>query len=96
MKLKPKGSPPVDIPQPQDPPVKVPDAKDGAAKGIVTLDVSAVLIETRLGEFLRKPGEYEIRVVLTDNVSKKTAEGTATFFVAGTLPPKTGTVPPKK
>jgi hypothetical protein len=49
-----EGFPPVDIPQPQDPPVKVPDAKDGTAKGIVTLDVSAVLIETRLGEFLRE------------------------------------------
>jgi GWxTD domain-containing protein len=96
VKLKPKGSPPVDIPQPQDPPVKVPDAKDRDAKGIVTLDVSAVLIETRLGEFLRRAGEYEIKVVVTDNVSKKTAEGSATFVVTGTLPPKTGTAPPKK
>ena len=96
VKLKPKGAPPVDIPQPQDPPVKVPDPKDGAAKGIVTLDVSAVLIETRLGEFLRKAGEYELRVVVTDNVSKKTAEGSATFVVTGALPPKTGAAPPKK
>ncbi len=96
VKLKPKGAPPVDIPQPQDPPVKVPDPKSKDAKGIVTLDVSAVLIESRLGEYLRKPGEYEIKVVVTDNVSKKTAEGSATFVVTGTLPPKAGAAPPKK
>jgi GWxTD domain-containing protein len=86
VKLRPKGSPPMDIPQPQDPPVKVPDPKGKDAKGLLTVDVSAVLIETRLGEYLRKPGEYEIKVGVTDNVSKKTAEGSATFVVTGTLP----------
>ncbi len=88
VRLKPKGASAMDIPQPQDPPVKVPDPKGKDAKGILTVDVSAVLIETRLGEYLRKPGEYEIRVAVTDNVSKKTAEGTATFVVTGTLPAK--------
>ena len=88
VKLKPKGSPAMDLPQPQDPPVRVPDAKDKDAKGILTVDVSAVLIEKRLGDYLRKPGEYEIRVVVTDAVSKKTAEGSGTFVVTGTFPPK--------
>lgn len=88
VKIKAKGASPIDVPQPQDPPIKVPDPKSRDAKGILTVDVSAVLIETRLGEYLRKPGEYEIRVAMTDNVSKKTAEGTATFVVTGTLPAK--------
>jgi hypothetical protein len=78
----------MDVPQPQDPPVKVPDPKGRDAKGLLTVDVSAVLIETRLGEYLRKPGEYEIKVAVTDNVSKKTVEGSATFVVTGTLPAK--------
>jgi hypothetical protein len=88
VKLRPKGAPPMDVPQPQDPPVRVPDQKGKDAKGILTVDVSAILIETRLGEYLRKPGEYEIKVTVTDNVSKKTAEGSATFVVTGTLPAK--------
>lgn len=86
VKLKPKGAPSMDLPQPQDPPIPAPERKD--AKGILTVDVSVILIETRLGEYLRRPGEYELRVVVTDDVSKKTAEGTGTFFVTGTLPAK--------
>ncbi|HTS03097.1 MAG TPA: GWxTD domain-containing protein [Thermoanaerobaculia bacterium] len=87
VKLKAKGSPAMDVPQPQDPPLPAPDRKDKGS-GILTVDVSAVLIDSRLGEYLRKPGEYEIRVFVTDNVSKKTAEGVASFVVTGTLPPK--------
>jgi hypothetical protein len=86
VRLKAKGSPGMDVPQPQDPPIPAPDRKDKT--GILTVDLSALLIETRLGEYLRKPGEYEIKVVLTDNVSKKTAEGVGTFVVTGTLPAK--------
>jgi GWxTD domain-containing protein len=88
VKLKPKGSPAMDLPQPQDPPVPAPERKDKDAKGILTVDVSAALIETRIGDYLRKPGEYELRVAVTDNVSKKKAEVSGTFVVTGTLPPK--------
>lgn len=88
VKLKPKGSPAMELPQPQDPPIRVPDPKEKDAKGILTVDVSAILIETRLGEYLKKPGEYELKVIMTDQVSKKTAEASATFVVTGTLPPK--------
>ena len=63
-------------------------ARTRTPEGILTVDVSAVLIETRLGEYLRKPGDYEIKVVVTDNVSKKKAEVSGTFVVTGTLPPK--------
>ena len=88
VKLKPKGAPAMDLPQPQDPPIPVPDRKDKDSKEILTVDVSANVIETRLGDYLRKPGEYELRVVVTDNLSKKKAESSGTFVVTGTLPPK--------
>ena len=88
VKLKPKGSPAMDLPQPQDPPIPAPERKEKDSTGILTVDVSAALIETRLGDYLRKPGEYELRVVVTDNVSKKKAEVSGTFVVTGTLPPK--------
>ncbi len=87
VKLKPKGQPSMDLPQPEDPPVPAPERKEGA-KGILTVDVSAALIETQLGNYLKRAGEYEIRVVVTDNVSKKKAETSGTFVVTGTLPPK--------
>jgi hypothetical protein len=86
VKLKPKGAPGMDLPQPQDPPIPAPDRKD--SRGILTVDVSAILIETRLGDYLKKPGEYELKVAVTDNVSKKSAESSGTFFVTGTLPAK--------
>ena len=88
VRFRPKGAQWQDVPQPQDPPTPVPDRKDQASGGILTVDVSAVLIETRLGEYLKKPGDYEIKVVVTDNVSKKKAEASTTFVVTGTLPPK--------
>ena len=88
VRFRPKGAQWSDVPQPQDPPTPVPDRKDQASGGILTVDVSAVLIETRLGEYLKKPGDYEIKVVVTDNVSKKKAEASTTFVVTGTLPPK--------
>jgi GWxTD domain-containing protein len=89
VKLRPKGAPWMDLPQPQDPPIPVPERKaEDGRKGLLSVDVSALLIETRLGEYLRKPGDWEIKVAITDNVSKKTAEGTGSFVVTGALPPK--------
>ncbi len=88
VKLRQKGAVWMDLPQPQDPPIPVPERKEGEATGMLTVDVSAAIIETRLGDYLKKPGEYEIKVAVTDNVSKKKAETSGTFDVTGTLPPK--------
>jgi GWxTD domain-containing protein len=86
VKLKAKGAPAMDLPQPVDEPIPIPDSKGPA--GILTIDVAAALIETNLGEYLRKPGEYDLKISITDEVSKKTAEASTTFTVTGTLPPK--------
>ena len=86
VKIKAKGSPAMDVPQPADPPIPVADSKDPTA--ILSVDVAAALIDANLGEYLRKPGEYDLKVSVTDQVAKKTAETSATFTVTGTLPPK--------
>ncbi len=86
VKIKPKGAPAMEVPQPKDEPVPVPESKDGAE--LVSLDVAAEVIPSNLGEYLRKPGEYELRVSITDDVSKKTLEASAPFTVTGVLPPK--------
>ena len=86
VKIKAKGSPAMDVPQPADPPIPVADSKDPTA--ILSVDVAAALIDANLGEYLKKAGEYDLKVSITDEVSKKTAETSATFTVTGTLPPK--------
>ncbi len=84
--IKAKGTPAMDVPQPKDDPIPVPDSKEPS--GILAVDVAAVLIDANLGEYLRKAGDYDLRVAITDEVSKKRAETSATFTVTGTFPPK--------
>jgi len=86
VKIKAKGSPAMDVPQPADEPIPVADSKDPSA--ILSVDVAAALIDSDLGKYLRKAGEYDLRVSITDEVSKKTTETIATFTVTGTLPAK--------
>ncbi len=86
VKIKAKGAPAMDVPQPADDPIPVPDSKE--PRGILTVDLAAVLIDSNLGEYLRKAGDYDLKVSITDEVSKKTVETSATFTVTGTLPPK--------
>lgn len=59
----------MDVPQPKDDPIPVPDSKEPT--GILTVDVAAVLIDGNLGQYLRRAGEYDLRVTITDEVSKK-------------------------
>ena len=86
VKIKPKGAPAIDVPQPVDEPVAVPDSKDGTE--LLSLDVAAEVIQANLGEYLRKAGDYELKVAITDQVAQKTIETAATFTVTGVLPPK--------
>ena len=86
VKIKAKGAPAMDVPQPKDDPIPVPDSK--GPSGMLTLDVAAEVIQANLGEYLRKPGDYDLKVAITDQVSQKTIEASATFTVTGVLPPK--------
>ena len=85
VKIKPKGVPAMDVPQPVDQPVPVPEMKEGE---LLSIDVAAEVIQANLGEYLRKPGDYELRVAITDQVAQKTVDVAATFTVTGVLPPK--------
>ncbi len=85
VKLKPKGQPTIDIPQPEDAPIPVPERKGKEAEGPLTVDVAASLIESNLGAYLSRPGDYDLKVAITDLIAKTTAEATATFTVTGTL-----------
>jgi GWxTD domain-containing protein len=86
VKIKPKGAPSIDVPQPADEPVAVPESKEGTE--LLSLDVAAEVIQAPLGEYLRKVGDYDLKVTITDQVAQKTIEATATFTVTGVLPPK--------
>jgi len=86
VKIKAKGSPAMDVPQPADEPIPVADSKDPSV--ILSVDVAAILIDGDLGKYLRKVGDYDLKVSITDEVSKKTAETSTTFTVTGTLSPK--------
>ena len=91
VKLKPKGQPTIDIPQPEDAPIPVPERKGKEAEGPLTVDVAASLIESNLGEYLRRAGDYDLKVAVTDLIAKTTVEASTTFTVTGTLkaPPAT-------
>jgi len=86
VKIKPKGAPAMEVPQPADQPVAVPDSKDGTE--LISFDVAAEVIQANLGEYLRKPGDYDLQVAITDQVAQKTIEASTTFTVTGVLPPK--------
>ncbi|MGA7991917.1 MAG: hypothetical protein WCC53_10830, partial [Thermoanaerobaculia bacterium] len=86
VKIKPKGAPAIDVPQPAEEPVAAPETKDPT--DLISLDVAAELIPSNLGEYLRKPGDYDLRVAITDQVAQKTIETSAPFTVTGVLPPK--------
>ena len=86
VKIKPKGAPAMEVPQPADQPVAVPDSKDGTE--LISFDVAAEVIQANLGEYLRKPGDYDLQVAITDQVAQKTIEASTTFTVTGVLLPK--------
>jgi GWxTD domain-containing protein len=88
VKIKPPGEPAVEVPQPADQPIPVPKLDDKEKPGMLTVDLAANLIETDLGQYFRRPGDYILQVFITDVVSKKTAEASATFTISGTLAPK--------
>ena len=87
VKIKAKGAPAMDVPQPKDEPIPVPDSKDplGHSDAWTSPRCSSTAISAK---YLRKVGDYDLKVSITDEVSKKTAETSATFTVTGTLPPK--------
>ena len=95
LKIKPKGQPAIEVPTPPEEPAKVPEQKES---GAVVLDIAGGIVETNLGQYF-KPGDYELRLTLTDAATQKKLDLAAPFTVTGTLPsvPRPAAAPaPKK
>jgi GWxTD domain-containing protein len=85
VKIKPKGGPAIDVPQAPEQPAPAPEAKDG--KDVIVLDLAANIVPEDVGKYF-KPGDYTLRITLTDGVSGKSVEATAPFTVVGSAAPE--------
>ncbi len=95
IKIKPKGSPAIDVPTPPEESSKVPDDKE---PGPLVLDIAGGVIESNLGQYLR-PNDYELRLTLTDVATQKKLDLVAPFTVVakpGAPAPAPAPAPKKK
>ena len=96
LKIKPKGQPAIDVPTPPEEPARVPEQKE---PGAVVLDIAGSVVESNLGQYF-KPGDYEMRLTLTDPPTQKKLDLVVPFTVTGTLPappaPAAAPAPKKK
>jgi GWxTD domain-containing protein len=95
VKIKPKGQPAIEVPMPPEEPAKVPEQKE---PGAIVLDVAGGVVESNLGQYFR-PGDYELRLTVSDAATQKKLDLVAPFTVTGTLPaapPKAAAPAPKK
>jgi GWxTD domain-containing protein len=93
IKIKPKAGSAVDVPLPPEEPSVVPESKEGA--GAYVVDLAGNIVDAKLGEYFR-PGDYELRVKVTDELAKKTIEVSAPFTVVGPPPAEKAPAPKKK
>ncbi len=79
VKIKPKGQPAIDVPTPPEEPAKVPEQKE---QGTLVLDIAGGVVESNLGQYL-KPGDYELRLTLTEPTTQKKLDLATPFTVVG-------------
>ncbi|MFI5197298.1 MAG: GWxTD domain-containing protein [Thermoanaerobaculia bacterium] len=79
VKIKPKGQPAIEVPTPPEEPEKVPEHKEA---GAIVLDIGGGVVESNLGQYFR-PGDYELRLTLTDAGTQKKLELMTPFTVVG-------------
>ncbi len=92
--IKPKNGSTIDVPQPPDEPMAVPEGQ-GLTTALV-IDLAGAIVDVNLGEYFR-PGEYTLSLKVTDVVSGKTVEAKAPFtLVAPPAPPASGKAPAAK
>ncbi len=97
IRIKPKTGAPIDVPLPPDEPIPVPPQTDPKApKQALVLDLAGAIVDANIGQYF-KPGEYSLRLTVTDTVSGKTIEAASPFTVVGPATPAPSTAPaPKK
>jgi GWxTD domain-containing protein len=76
IQIKPKNGSTIDVPQPPEEPMTVPDMQGGTAALI--LDLAGAIVDVNVGDYFR-PGEYALILKVTDVVAAKTVEARAPF-----------------
>ena len=93
--IKPKNGSTIDVPQPPDEPMAVPE-QPGMAMALV-VDLAGAIVDANIADYFR-PGEYTLSLKVTDVVAGKTVEAKAPFtLVAPPAPAPAPKAPaPKK
>lgn len=81
--IKPKSGSTIDVPQPPDEPMAVPE-QQGMSTALV-LDLAGAIVDVNLGDYFR-PGEYTLILKVTDVVAGKTVEARAPFTLVAPPP----------
>jgi hypothetical protein len=74
--IKPKSGSTIDVPQPADEPMLVPE-QQGMSTALV-IDLAGAIVDVNLGDYFR-PGEYTLTFKITDIVAGKSVEAKAPF-----------------
>jgi GWxTD domain-containing protein len=89
--IKPKSGSTIDVPQPPDEPMIVPE-QAGSATALV-IDLAGSIVDVNLGDYFRA-GEYVMTLKITDVISGKSVEAKAPFTLAA--PPAPAKAPAAK
>ena len=89
--IKPKNGSTIDVPQPPDEPMAVPE-QAGMSTALV-LDLAGAIVDVNLGDYFR-PGEYTLILKLTDVVAGKSVEVKTPFTLVA--PPPAAKAPAAK
>ncbi|HUM02854.1 MAG TPA: GWxTD domain-containing protein [Thermoanaerobaculia bacterium] len=75
LKVKPKVGSAIEVPASEEKPLPVPEMKES---GLVVVDVAGAIVDENMGDYFR-PGDYELRITVTDVVSGKKLDAAAPF-----------------
>lgn len=79
VRIKPKGQPAVEVPTPPEEAAKVPEQKE---QGTLVLDIAGGVVESNIGQYFQ-PGDYELRLTLTEPTTQAKLELSTPFTVVG-------------
>ncbi len=91
--IKPKNGSTIDVPQPPDEPMAVPE-QAGMSTALV-LDLAGAIVDANLGDYFR-PGEYTLILKLTDVVAGKSIEARTPFTLVAPPPAPAAKAPAAK
>ena len=83
--IKPKSGSTIDVPQPPDEPMPVPE-QQGVSTALV-VDLAGAIVDVNIGDYFR-PGEYTMTLKVTDIVAGKTVEAKAPFTLVAPPAPR--------